>query len=128
MGPDPSKKANYGRTGSELQVTWADGVFVAEIGATGLDAMAQNARADRVFLRLLDDFAKQGRFVKSAPAQGYAPKTFAASGQAEGLSKQALHTAMERLFAKGEIVEVLGGHKSPSKQTMRIVRARHVGC
>lgn len=123
-----SKKANYGRTGSELQVTWQDGVFVADIGATGLDAMAQNARADRVFLRLLDDFAKQGRFVKSAPAQGYAPKAFAASGQAEGLSKQALHTAMERLFAKGEIVEVSGGHKSPSKQTMRIVRAGHAGC
>lgn len=122
-----SKKANYGRTGAEMHLKWQEGVFVADQAVSGLDAMAQIARADRVFLRLLDDFAKQGRFVKSAPAQGYAPKAFAASGQAEGLSKQALHAAMERLFAKGEIVEILGGHKSPSKQTMRIVRASVVG-
>ena len=118
-----SKKANYGRTGSELHVTWQEGVFVADQAASGLDVMAQNARADRVFLKLLDEFAKQGRFVKSANGAGYAPKAFAGSGQAEGLSKQALHAAMERLFAKGEIVEVLGGDGPPSRQSKRIVRA-----
>ena len=117
------KKQNYGETGAELVLTWQEGVFIADQAATGLDRMAMDNKADRVFLRLLDDFTKQGRFVKSAPAQGYAPKAFAASGQSEGLSKQALHAAMERLFAKGEIVEILGGHSSPSKQTKRIVRA-----
>ena len=118
-----SKKANYGRTGSELHVTWQEGVFVADQAESGLDVMAQNNRADRVFMRLLDDFAKQGRFVKSANGAGYAPKAFAGSGQAEGLSKAALHAAMERLFAKGEIVEVLGGDGPPSRQSKRIVRA-----
>ena len=117
------KKQNYGETGAEIPITWQEGVFVADQAATGLDKTAIDAKADRVFLRLLDDFTKQGRFVKSAHAQGYAPKVFAASGGAEGLSKQVLHAAMERLFAKGEIVEILGGHASPSKQTKRIVRA-----
>jgi len=122
------KKANHARNGAELHMTWKDGVFVAEEAATGLDRRAADAKAERVFLRLLDEFAKEGRPVKSAQAQGYAPKAFVASGRAEGLSKQALHSAMERLFAKGEIVETLGGHRSPSKQTMRIVRASGAGC
>lgn len=121
-------KANYGRTGGEITMTWKDGVFVPDAAETGLDRMALDNRAERVFLRLLDDFTKQGRFVKSAQAQGYAPKVFAASGSAEGLSKQALHKAMERLFAKGEIVEILGGHMSPSKQTKRIARVSAATC
>ena len=65
--------------------------------------------------------------MKSAQATGYAPKLFAASRRTEGVSKQALHSAMERLFAKGEIVETLGGHTPPSKQTLRIVRAKVFG-
>ena len=89
--------------------------------------IADEAKAERVFLRLLDDFTNQGRTVKSAQANGYAPKTFAASGRTEGISKQALHSAMERLFDKREIVETLGGHTSPSKQTLRIVRAKVIG-
>lgn len=121
-------KANYGRTGGEITMTWKEGVFVPDAAETGLDRMALDNRAERVFLRLLDEFTKQGRFVKSAQAQGYAPKVFAASGSAEGLSKLALHKAMERLFAKGEIVEILGGHMSPSKQTKRIARVSAATC
>jgi hypothetical protein len=117
-------KSNYGHNGLTINMTWKDGVFVAdEAQATGLDRKAAEAKADRVFLSLLDEFAKQGRFVKSANAAGYAPKVFASSGRADGLTKQALHAAMERLFASGEIVEVMGGDGPPSKHTKRIVRA-----
>ncbi len=119
-----TKKANYGRIGEEISMTWRAGIFVADslLGSNG--KIADEAKAERVFLRLLDDFTKEGRTVKSAQAHGYAPKVFAASGRTEGLSKQVLISAMERLFAKREIVETLGGHTSPSKQTMRIVRAK----
>lgn len=126
--PDPNarrlsvKKANYGATGLEIALRWQDGVFMAQAGPSGLDRMAANAKAERVFLKLLDEFTAQGRPVKSATAAGYAPKAFAASGRAEGLTKHQLHGAMERLFGKGEIVEVLGGSGAPSKQTKRIVR------
>ncbi len=116
-------KANHARIGAELNMAWKEGVFATEMGATGLDRTALDNKAERVFLRLLDDFTRQNRPVKSAKAVGYAPKAFAGSGQAEGLSKDALHAAMERLFHKGEIIEALGGHTSPSKQTMRIMRS-----
>ena len=96
---------------------------MADQAVTGLDAMAANHKADRVFLKLLDEFAKEGRFVKSANAAGNAPKAFAASGRSEGLSKQALHSAMERLFAKGEIIEIIAGEGPPSRHAKRIVRA-----
>ena len=118
-----TKKANYGRTGGEIALTWREGVFIADAPTSGLDRIALNANAERVFLKLLDDFTAQGRNVKSANATGYAPKVFVNSGRSEGLTKQQLHEAMERLFTKGQIVEVLGGSGPPSKHTKRIVRA-----
>tara|TARA_E500000305_G_C4029093_1_gene243668 strand:+ start:2329 stop:3543 length:1215 start_codon:yes stop_codon:yes gene_type:complete len=125
--PDARKltamKMNYGRTGEKIAVRYDSGVFKPEAAASGLDKTAADAKAERVFLTLLDDFTKQGRNVKSSKASGYAPKVFTDSGQAEGLKKIELHAAMERLFAKGQIVERLGGSGPPSKQTMRIVRA-----
>jgi RecA-family ATPase len=127
--PDPdarrlsNKKSNYGRVGLEIALRWQDGAFVSQEKGGMLDKMASEARGERVFLKLLGEFAKEGRFVKSANASGYAPKAFVTSGRAEGLSKHELHAAMERLFQKGEIVEVLGGSGPPSKHTKRIVRA-----
>ena len=107
-------------------MTWRAGIFVSD-SLLGPDSKsADEAKAERVFLRLLDDLTKEGRSVKSAKAHGYAPKIFAESGRTEGVSKNALHSAMERLFAKREIVETHGGHKSPSKQTLRIIRANEV--
>lgn len=117
------KKANHARNGAELYMTWQHGVFVPDKAETGLDAKASAAKAERIFLRLLGEFAKEGRFVKSAKAQGYAPKVFASSGRAEGLTRQSLHAAMERLFAKGEIIEARGGDGPPSKHTLRIMLA-----
>lgn len=116
-------KANYGRTGGKISLRWESGVFVEQDAKTGLDRMAAAAKAERVFLKLLDEFTGQGRRVKSANAVGFAPKVFADCGRAEGLSKQQLREAMERLFATGRIIEVLGGSGPPSKQTKRIVRA-----
>jgi RecA-family ATPase len=121
-----TKKQNYGPTNTEIGITWRGGVFVADAQGTSVDRMAVEAKAERVFLKLLSEFGKEGRTVKSANATGYAPKDFAASGRAEGLSKSALHAAMERLFAKGTIVETLGGHGPPSKQTKRIVLSSDV--
>lgn len=116
-------KANYGGIGEEISMTWRSGVFVAG-SLMGPDSkVAEEAKANRVFLRLLDEFTKEGRTVKSAIGSGYAPKAFAESGRTDGVSKRALHSAMERLFASQEIVEMLGGHGPPSKQTKRIVRA-----
>jgi RecA-family ATPase len=115
-------KNNYAARGAEITMRWEGGVFVAEAAPEGLDRKAAEAKAERVFLRLLDEFAAEGRAVRSANAAGYAPKVFASSGRAEGLSKEALRVAMERLFSRGAIREEPGGNGPPSKRTMRIVR------
>lgn len=96
-------KANYGRTGGEISVTWRDGVFVADPAETGLDRMARNAKSERVFLKLLDEFNAEGRRVRHTAGDGYAPNTFAKSGRSEGLGRNVLRDAMETLFAKGVI-------------------------
>jgi RecA-family ATPase len=120
-------KANYTQRGGEIAMRWQDGVFMAEAAPEAIDRKAAEAKAERVFLRLLDEFTREGRTVKSARAAKYAPKEFAASGRAEGLTKEALHAAMERLFAKGEIAEVMGGDGPPSRHTARIVRKASAG-
>jgi hypothetical protein len=115
-------KSQYGRTGGEIRLQWRAGAFVATEQSQSAQANPLE-RAERVFLKLLDEFTAQDRPVKSANASGYAPKLFAASGRAEGGTKPQLHAAMESLFASGKIAEVFGGSGPPSRQTKRIVRA-----
>lgn len=96
-------KTNYGRTGGQIGLTWSNGVFLAKPEETGLDRMAQNAKAERVFLKLLDEFNAEGRRVRHTTGNGFAPDAFARSGRAEGLTKPALRSAMEGLFSRGLI-------------------------
>lgn len=105
-------KANYGPTGDEIALTWRNGIFEAQTPETGLDRMARRSRADRVFLKLLRLMAEQGRHVNSGGGQTYAPTVFATHPDAEGVTRQALRDAMERLLASGQIVNVETGKPS----------------
>ena len=98
-----TKKANYGRNGGEISVTWRSGVFVADGPETGLDRMAACAKAERVFLKLLAAFTAQGRRVNGNGGPTYAPKMFADSAEAEGVTKRAFKSAMDALYTKGKI-------------------------
>ncbi|PRX37915.1 RecA-family ATPase [Meinhardsimonia xiamenensis] len=124
--PDPdarilaTKKANYGRTGDEISLKWREGVFVAEAQGTGLDALAAGAKAERVFLKLLDAMTAQGRYVSASPGPTYAPTQFASLPEAEGCTKRALKGAMEALFSRGEIV--IATHGSGAKARSHIAR------
>ncbi|EYD75009.1 RecA-family ATPase [Rubellimicrobium mesophilum DSM 19309] len=108
--PDPDKrvlgtmKSNYGRVGGEIAMTWQQGVFVPEVTPTGLDRMAAGAKAERVFLKLLDEFTSQGRFVSASPSSAFAPSQFAKHPKAEGMTKRVLTEAMESLLSRGDIV------------------------
>ncbi|MCZ8133421.1 MAG: AAA family ATPase [Rhodobacteraceae bacterium] len=125
--PDPDArilrgmKANYAPAGAEIALTWRDGVFVAAAGESGLDRMAKTAKAERVFLRLLQEFTDEGRRVTVSTGHGYAPTIFAKSGRAEGCTKAALAAAMESLFARK--VLTLGQEGPPSRRVNFIVRA-----
>ena len=97
------KKQNYGETGTEIGMTWQDGVFVPDAVETNLDRMAGAAKAERVFLKLLRLFTEQGRRVNHAGGPTYAPKLFSEHPDCEGLTKRALKSAMEGLLAGGKI-------------------------
>jgi RecA-family ATPase len=124
--PDPDArilrgmKANYAPAGAEIGLTWRDGVFVATPSETGLDRMAKNAKAERVFLRLLRTMTDQGRRVNANGGPTYAPKVFSESADCEGVTKRAFKTAMDALFARGAIENVTTG---PASRPVTYLRA-----
>lgn len=88
-------KSNYGRIGAEIDVTYRNGVFIANQNFGSHDA---NAKAERVFLKLLKMYADQGREVNPNAGPNYAPSQFCNHPEAEGCSKKSLKDAMERLL------------------------------
>ena len=125
--PDPdkrmlaTKKANYGRVGGKIAMTWHDGVFVADASPTGLDRLASGAKAERLFLTLLDERATQGRRVNASGGTAYAPKVFAEHPSSEGVTKHAFRAAMEGLLSAGRIVNDQEG--PPSRRVSFLARA-----
>jgi RecA-family ATPase len=113
-------KANYSRTGGEISLRWEGGVFVAQAPETGLDKMAATAKAERVFLKLLDLFDEQGRRVNSKGGPNFAPKVFSSHPESEGISKRALGQAMEKLLTDGKIT--VGTEGPPSRRVSFIAR------
>lgn len=111
-------KANYGRTGGEINLTWRKGVFEADAPVTGLDRMASTARAERVFLSLLRLVNEQGQTVNSNAGAYYAPKFFADHPKSEGVTKAAFKAAMQTLLAEGRIAIVKTG--SASRKTSHL--------
>lgn len=96
-------KANYGRIGGEIGMTWRNGVFVADAPETGLDRMATGMKAERVFLKLLRLLTEQGLRVNANNGPSSAPATFAAHPGSEGVRKPAFKTAMAVLLGKGVV-------------------------
>lgn len=113
-----TKKANYGRTGGEINLTWRNGVFVADAPVTALDRMASTAKAERVFLALLRLVNDQGQTVNSNAGAYYAPKFFADHPKSEGVTKSAFRAAMQNLLAEGKIHIVKSG--PASRQTSHL--------
>lgn len=115
------KKTNYSRVGAEVLLTWQDGVFVAEPPESGLDRRIAANKAERVFLKLLQQFTEQGRHVSAQPSNNYAPKLFAEAPDNEGCTKRAFTTAMNLLLS-AEKIEIRK-HGSKSRERSHIVIA-----
>lgn len=111
------QKANYGPVGVKIQMRWHDGVFVPSNGteATVLESAA-NARCDRAFMKLLAEFAAEGRNVSPHPtAPTYAPSAFAKDSRNSNIRKQGFVAAMDRLLGTKAIrIEKSSG--APSRQ------------
>ena len=66
--------------------------------SSSFDFIAKQARAERVFLDLLDAYSDVGQSVSPNISSNYAPTVFAKDHRADGLSKQQIRDAMNRLF------------------------------
>ncbi len=118
------QKSNYSRTGETFQIRWHKGVFVTQEGSTGAHSdIAQTAKAERVFLHILDQMTAQARYVSASPGPTYAPSQFAKHPDAEGCTKRAFVSAMEALFKRGDIHNTT--HGRASKQRTHIARRSH---
>lgn len=118
-----TKKANYGRAGSEARMRWQDGRFVSEDGPamsfTG-GVEGERMRVEEQFLAMLDRYEASGRTVNAAGGKMYAPLIFSMDDTADGTSKKSFTAAMNRLFDAKRIQLVEYG--PPSTKRNRIAR------
>jgi RecA-family ATPase len=119
--PDPDlrvlevMKSNYGPVGETITLKWANGLFLPVAGASNLEKLAAEQRADQTFIALLDRFSGEGRNAgERLSANNYAPTLFAKEAEAKrlGIRKVDFEAAMRRLFAAGKIRVEEYGYRS----------------
>jgi RecA-family ATPase len=108
-------KANYAGVGDVIRVRWSDGAFIELDMPSGVDRVAINAKADRVFLALLARTYGEGTWLCPNPsARNFAPTIFAKHPDREGLGRPAFDGAMHRLLKDDQIkTETYGRSSEP---------------
>jgi len=118
------KKNQYGPKAENIVLRWQRGLFLPVPGMNSLEKAAQDQTDDELFLRLLDQFDRQGRHVSDKPtAPSYAPTLFSRDPGANGTGKNRMTAAMSRLFASNRIH--VGNYGRPSRPYSKIVRGAH---
>jgi RecA-family ATPase len=113
-------KSNYGPTGQQLRLQWGQGGLALEHAPSSLVRLAEDAKVDEVFLRLLDKRNAQGRHVRTTTGHGYAPAEFEGDAEASGIKAKAFKASMERLLTAKKIAVTTVG--PPSRQYKRLER------
>jgi RecA-family ATPase len=115
------KKNQYGPLGEPIVLRYQRGLFLPEGGASNIEKLAREAKADQVFLDLLRRFGAQGRNVsEKTSSNNYAPKAFAEDAEAKkhGLRKADFKAAMVRLFSADKIY--VDNYGRPSRPASRL--------
>jgi RecA-family ATPase len=114
------KKNNYGPVSETIVLRYQNGLFLPLPGIGSLDKIAQEAKADDIFLDLLGRFSRENRSVSYKPGTTYAPAIFAREDEAKkaNMSSKALEAAMRRLFQTGKIHNEQ--HGRPSRPHYRL--------
>ena len=110
------KKVQYAREGTVFRLRRKAGFFVYEgkDGGGSFDRAASAAKAETVFLRLLQTYGDQGRRVSPNAGKNHAPTAFAEDDDADGVTSKAFARAMTRLLKANRIhIEKVG---PPSRQ------------
>jgi RecA-family ATPase len=113
-------KSNYGPTGKPVRLQWGEGGLALEHAPSSLVRLAEEAKVDELFLRLLDKRIAQGRDVRTTTGHGYAPAEFESDADAGGIRARAFKVSMERLLTAKKIVVTTVG--PPSRQYKRLER------
>src|SRR4029077_14200292 len=123
------KKNQYGPTDATIVLRYVKDarMFLPVQGASSLDKLRSDAEADEVFLKCLDDLAKQGRRVSNKSGTNYAPAIIAETTIVKTVAKRALTAAMGRLFESGKIVVGKNPDVKPSRATQVILRKALMG-
>jgi RecA-family ATPase len=111
-------KIQYAREGTVFRLRRKEGFFVYEGkdggSSSSYDRAAATAKADTVFLALLQAYDDQGRRVSPNSGKNYAPTAFAEDDDADGVTSKAFARAMTRLLKANRIhLEKVG---PPSRQ------------
>jgi RecA-family ATPase len=114
-------KSNYGPVAETVTLRWCNGAFVPESKAGSPEKLAADAKAQDVFLQLLDRYNCQERTVGAKKGHTYAPAQFAEEPEAKaaGLGSRAFAEAMRRLFADNKIH--LESYGRPSRPASKLV-------
>jgi RecA-family ATPase len=113
-------KIQYAREGTVFRLRRKAGFFVYEgrDGGSTFDRAASAAKAETVFLALLQAFEDQGRNVSPNPGPTFAPTVFESEDGADGVTKAALKRVMSKLLKDNRVhVETTG---PPSKQRSKL--------
>ncbi len=105
-------KANFGRLGRSIRITWRDGVFIADPPPDLPVAEAERLRCERAFLEALSLATAQGRAVSEhRNAPNFAPTTLRDYPPCRGINARELGETMRALFAAGRIEKRRVGRK-----------------
>ena len=108
------KKNQYGSLADRIVLKYTNGLFLPVPGMASLDRLAHQAKAQQVFLDLLQRFTREGRNVSANPGRGYAPSAFAGEAEAKAahLNSRDLKDALRQLFHDGKIENQAHGRAS----------------
>jgi hypothetical protein len=112
-------KNQYGRLEDAITLRYQHGLFLPEEGVI-FDQAVRAAKAEEVFIELLQRFTTENRHVSGKPSSNYAPALFAKEDEAkrEMINSKAFEAAMRRLFKAGKIWNEPCG--KPSRPSYRI--------
>lgn len=117
------RKANYSRTGDEIELRWDDSVLTPKRQPvlSGSETVSRMLAAEWTFLDLLAATERQKRHVSaSRNASNYAPKMFVKLPERGGFKRLDFEAAMNALFAANRITNVGYGRKGDARQRITL--------
>lgn len=116
------KKANYASRNETIDLEWHNGVFVPKYQPSGIVGSIERRNCEQIFLEFLEHTNKENQPVSSNSRAGnYAPRVFIRRPCLEHFKIADFEGAMQRLFSKGEIVNLPYGRKGDERT--RIIRS-----